>query len=371
MRRTQFLFLSHPPPKAAVEASGCSAIRSSNEWISRGGGHTHTFIIRWVSLDVLQTEIGHWKRSGNLKTEQLQGRSSSQTLNPAGQRKRAKTGRPPYYWPMDGFVVNGTLFIGLLRVAHSEPRGPFSLPFRIIGTDLARIENPNDSPQNWRVRISMLSEDPVFFPGTAFAVQGEHVYAFAFFDRDDGHAPRGLIRLPIEALLDSENVLSERIETFEVNGSWKRGLHAQSAAIVIPSDASEMSVHWNSGRNRWIAVETSPSHTASDPGERGLIRFRESEKLEGPWSTARPLLQIPELQQSRRDTTATNTFCYAAKAHSQYSKTDELIITYVCNLYARSPEEGYMVLEELTHRPDLYRPRVVRVSLPPVDRGSH
>ena len=179
------------------------------------------------------------------------------------------------------------------------------------------------------------------------------------------------MRLPIEALSDSENVLSERIETFEVNGSWKPGLRAQSAAIVIPSDATEMSVHWNSGRNRWIAVETSPSHTTSDPGERGLISFRESEKLEGPWSTARPLLQIPELQPSNRYTTAINTFCYAAKAHSQYSKTDELIITYVCNLYARSPEEGYMVLEELTHRSDLYRPRVVRVSLPPVGSGSY
>ncbi len=46
-------------------------------------------------------------------------------------------------------------------------------------------------------------------------------------------------------------------------------------------------------------------------------------------------------------------------------------ITYVCNLYARSPEEGYMVLEELTHRSDLYRPRVVRVSLPPVGSGSY
>ena len=271
---------------------------------------------------------------------------------------------------MDGFVVNGTLFVGLLRVTHSEPRGPFSLPFRIIGTDLARIENPNDSPQNWRVRISMLSEDPVFFPGTAFAVLGEHVYAFAFFDRDDGHAPRGLIRLPLEALSDSKYMLSERIETFEVNGSWKQGLRTQSAAIVIPSDATEMSVHWNSGRNRWIAVEASPSHTESDPSEHGLIRFRESDKLEGPWSTARPLLQIPELQPSGLDTTATNTFCYAAKAHSQYSKTGELIITYVCNLYARSSEEEYMVLEELTHRSDLYRPRVVRVPLPPVDSRS-
>ena len=284
---------------------------------------------------------------------------------------RVKTGRPPYYWPMDGFVVNGTLFIGLLRVAHSEPRGLFSLPFRIIGTDLARIENPNDSPQDWRVHISTLSEDSVFFPGAAFAVLGEHVYAFAFFDRDDGHAPRGLIRLPIEALSDSGNVLSEQIETLEFNGSWKRGLRAQSAAIVIPSDATEMSVHWNSGRNRWISVETSPSHTASPPGERGIIRFRESEKLEGPWSTARPLLQIPELQPGRRNTTATNTFCYAAKAHSQYSETNELIVTYVCNLYARSPEEGHSVLEELTQRSDLYRPRAVRVSLPPVDSGSH
>ena len=275
-----------------------------------------------------------------------------------------RTGQAPYYWPMDGFVLDGKLFIGLLRVAHSEPRGPFSLPFRLVGTDLARIDNPNASPMDWQIRILTMSEDESFFPGTAFAVQGEYVYAFAFFDRNDGHAPRGLIRIPVEAMLHSTVALPRVIETFVDRASWQPGLLPKHAATLIPTDATEMSIHWNPARGRWIAVESTPSQAGTDASQRGIIRIHEADTLVGPWSEGTPLFRMPELKPSDDDTTDPNIFCYAAKAHAQYSPPDELVISYVCNLFARSPEEGLVVLEELTHRPDLYRPRVVRVPVP-------
>ena len=48
--------------------------------------------------------------------------------------------------------------------------------------DLARIENPLEPPDRWRIRLSTLSEDPETLPGSAFVVAGDHLHAFAFLD---------------------------------------------------------------------------------------------------------------------------------------------------------------------------------------------
>lgn len=80
------------------------------------------------------------------------------------------TGGGVYYWLFDGFLTEHALFVGLLRVGDSEPRGPFGLPFRLLGMDLARIENYADSPDEWKIRISTLSDHHLAFPGSAFVV---------------------------------------------------------------------------------------------------------------------------------------------------------------------------------------------------------
>ena len=56
-----------------------------------------------------------------------------------------------YWWLFDGFVYENQLYIGLLEVENSEPRGPLNLPFRYRGMKLARIENHRDAPEDWRI----------------------------------------------------------------------------------------------------------------------------------------------------------------------------------------------------------------------------
>ncbi|MBW2293075.1 MAG: hypothetical protein JRG94_12310, partial [Deltaproteobacteria bacterium] len=62
-----------------------------------------------------------------------------------------------------------------------------------------------------------------------------------------------------------------------------------------------------------------------------------------------------------------NLFCYAGKAHPQFSLPGELLVTYVCNLYARNATEANPILRRLRGSPDLYRPRAVTVDLPPIE----
>jgi hypothetical protein len=293
-----------------------------------------------------------------------------------------REGAGAYYWPFGGFLAHDVLFVGLLRVVSSEPRGHFNLPFRLVGMDLARIENPLAAPADWRIQISTFSTSPVAFPGSAFALTPSHLYAFAFFDRGDGRAPRMLARLGLADLRVWQPDLSSRLETWTRDASWQPGFRPELAALVMDDDASEMSVHLDPSSQDWLAVysgsgveegaasETRPSPSAipaasaqpSRPPDR--IWLRSAPELTGPWSPPQALFTIPETISHAETARDQNLFCYAGKAHPQFSRPDRLLVTYVCNLFARSAAQVPEVLERLRHASNLYRPRAVAVELP-------
>ena len=84
----------------------------------------------------------------------------------------------------------------------------------------------------------------------------------------------------------------------------------------------------------------------------------------GPWSERMPLFTIPETMPDRSGEIDENVFCYAGKAHPQFAPEGQLLVTYVCNLFARSPQEVPAVLERLRETPSLYRPKIVPIELP-------
>jgi hypothetical protein len=53
------------------------------------------------------------------------------------------------YWPMDGFVYQGSLYLALYEVA-TKPEGR-SFDFDLRGVALARVVNPHDDPRHWSV----------------------------------------------------------------------------------------------------------------------------------------------------------------------------------------------------------------------------
>ena len=308
----------------------------------------------------------HWRKSGEHAPEAffVPDPEASWVANAANDG-----GPAPYYWPFDGFVVGDVLFVGLLRIVHSEPRGPFNLPFRPAGMDLARIENPLDPPDRWRIRLSTLSEDPQTLPGSAFVVAGDHLHAFAFLDRDDGRSPRILTRLALAELRAWQPDLEQALETLDVRGRYVAGLQPDRALTLMEDDATEMSVHFDPSLGRWLAVYSTPI-PASVRKAPSTIRVRSAAALEGPWSAPQALYAIPETFPSADGRFDPNLFCYAAKAHPQFAPAGRLLVTYVCNLFARDAAEVSPVLRRLAETPSLYRARAVSLPVPETLRAA-
>jgi hypothetical protein len=236
--------------------------------------------------------------------------------------------------------------------------------------DLARIENFREAPQDWQIQISTLSEGSVAFPGSAFVVSEYFVYPFAFIDRGEGRSHRILSRLDLGALELWQPDLSNRLETLAADFRWSPGFAADEAMIVMADDASEMSVHFDAEQKTWIAVY-SRLDRVEDGRETDSVWFRRAQNLEGPWSAPEILFEIPEMTLDASGERDKNLFCYAAKAHPQFAPRGRLLITYVCNLFARNPTETFEILRRLQDAPALYRPRAHSVPMPPNFEATH
>jgi len=366
------------PPPLATTGKGASVWLFGDTFVTRGetsDGRIYPFVHNTIGLSHCRAE-GGWAL-----TTYWQGRDEGPASaffepEPNAEWVRnalAQTTHPPHYWPFDGFVFDDNLFVGLLRVVHSEPRGPFNLPFRLAGMDLARIENPRDPPDRWRIQLSTLSEDPIAFPGSSFVVGRDYLYAFAFFDRDDGRSPRALTRIHLRRLRTWQPDLSQRLETLGPGGRWEDGFQPDRAEILMADDATEMSVHFDPSLERWLAVYATPAAPinpidSSASSASSAIRMRSSRSLEGPWSPPQDLYTIPEMEPGADGRVDANIFCYAAKAHPQFAPVGNLLVTYVCNLFARNEDELIPVLERLANSPDLYRPIAVSLPIPPTLR---
>jgi hypothetical protein len=266
--------------------------------------------------------------------------------------------------------VDDILYVGLLRIVPDQPRGPLLLPFRLAGMDLAEITNPTEPPSRWEIAIHALSENETLFPAAAFVVQNDHVYAFSFFDRGDGHAPRALTRFPLKALREDSANIADTAETLDRDGNWISGIHSERAKILIEEDATEMSVHHDRRLGRWLAVDASSLPANGPEGTGNVIQLRHAEHLTGPWSAPIPLYTIPETIPNSAGEVDPSLACYAAKAHPELSAPDELLVTYVCSLFAREPGEEWTTLRRLAASPNLYRPQVVRVRIPALDQNA-
>jgi hypothetical protein len=268
-----------------------------------------------------------------------------------------------FWWLFDGFVYEGELYIGLLEVEKGPPRGPLNLPFHYHGMKLARVANPEASPEDWDVTILPLSRDRVALPGSSMVVQGDFLWLFTFIDRGATDYPRMLARLPLRALDARPSDPSVALTYLARDGSWKPGLDAADAKILMEDNASEMSVRYNVELGAWLAIygypDVQPGFPAVPPSD--TIYARTAASLEGPWSAPRAIYRIPELDPGLRRNE--KTICYAAKEHPEFEGPGELVLTYVCNLFTPSDARPLAVLHELNLAMDLYRPVVVRLPL--------
>lgn len=248
-----------------------------------------------------------------------------------------------WYWALDGFFYQDTLWVTLLRVRDKAVTGSAALAFETCGTDLARVSDLTAPPQQWKVEIFPLVPDGVkAYPSATAVVQGDYAYVFANYENPP--RPMLLTRLPLKGLAAPQ----ENLQYLAKDGSWKPGFNPVDAKPVMTPGASEMSVRHHPELKKWVAVMIGPTFPSDE------IRFRTAPELAGPWSEGQTVYRIPDVQPGAphydRDT-----FCYAAKEHPEFEAPGKLLFTYVCNTFTP---------RKLATNPTIYFPKTVVVPMP-------
>lgn len=264
-----------------------------------------------------------------------------------------------WYWAMDNFIYNGTLYIALMQM-HAAGTGAFG--FAYSGSVLASVSNYTAPPSQWKITYQQLNTGGSVVPGASLVVnQGPggnpdpadpNGANYAYFFAGVGSPPYlALLRIPLADLNHLARPGNTDWQYLNTSESWEAW---QDSATTLPSDnaqvinpgATEMTVRWHSATNQWIAIY---------PG--GLTQqayYALSSSLVSGWGSSEPLYTYPEMQPSNPNYTP-NVFCYAAKEHPEFEAASQLFFTYVCNSTVES---------DVTNNMNLYHPIVVTQRLP-------
>lgn len=264
-----------------------------------------------------------------------------------------------WYWAMDNFIYNGTLYVALMQM-HAAGSGAFG--FAYSGSVLASISHYTAPPSQWNITYQQLNTGGTVVPGVSIVVDegpgGNPNQAdpngarYAYFFAGVGSPPYlALLRVPLTDLNHLARPGNTDWQYLNTSGTWESWL---DSATTLPSDnapvinpgATEMTVRWHSSANQWIAVY---------PG--GLTPqawYALSPSLTSGWGASEALYTYPEMQASNANYTP-NVFCYAAKEHPEFETAGQLMFTYVCNSTVES---------DVTNNMNLYHPIVVTRSLP-------
>lgn len=248
-----------------------------------------------------------------------------------------------WYWPLDGVIRNGDLWITLLCVRSSPRATRTDLGFEVCGTDLAHVTGLHQDPQDWNVSYLPLVPEVVHAnPSASTTIEGNYLYIFTWDEH--GKRPEILTRIPV-AGLDNP---SKNLQYLDASGRWQSGLKPSKAKAVMEQGAAEMTVRYHPDLKTWIALLVDPNFFS------GKVLLRTAPSLSGPWTEGQVIYQIPELQKDSRGYDP-DTYCYAGKEHPEFEGENELLFTYVCNTL--KPQK---LVEEL----NIYFPQVVRMKMP-------
>ncbi len=219
-----------------------------------------------------------------------------------------------WLWFQAGVVVNGQLYLFMSQYEKStDPLRPDHQP---LGQWLAIIENPHDSPLDWRLRQVRLpfssysyTRDLTF--GSGAVVDGDYLYVYGYDDASRQYAQNRylvLARVPLNQIADMSQW------RFFKQGRWTRN-HLRPTKI---SDymAGDISVTHVPGIDQFLMV-----YTDCDVSNR--IVARTAPTPAGPWSN------IEVVHKCRDASGDLNLFCYAGKAHPTLSSDGKLVISYL------------------------------------------
>lgn len=248
-----------------------------------------------------------------------------------------------WFWPNDGIVLNGKLYLYSLRM---KPGRRATGGFAIEGVSLLNAPATSPSPFQTYTQVST----PLFVAGGRRG--GEVIYGQAIMPRTSAAgAPNpdgylyvyGLRNDPLDKKLLVARVLPEHIERFSEyrywdGAGWSTSINA--AAPVTSRLSSEFSVT-PLADGRFILVFQLDTLSSS-------VAVRYGSSPTGPWTEPTIIWNCPE------DTLTPNTYTYNAKAHPHLSRPGELLISY--NVNTTDFAEHFA-------NADIYRPRFIRLPL--------
>ncbi|MCP4258429.1 MAG: DUF4185 domain-containing protein [Planctomycetes bacterium] len=242
-----------------------------------------------------------------------------------------------WFWVLDGIVADEKLYLFLPQIIKTGEKGVFG--FKHIGTWLAEVDNPYDAPSAWRIRqykipYGRYSKEGNLFFGSAVLRDEDFVYIYgANEDWSKGMSGRSMIaaRVPYKKIADFEQW------RFYSDGRWLSDM--TDITGFFNGTATEYSICYQPAIKQYVAVYT-------ENGMSENVMMRLSPTPVGPWGPAHKIFECPEVGWHK------TYFCYAAKAHPEISKNNELIITYVCNSF------DFWKMAADTR---IYRPRFLRI----------
>ena len=216
-----------------------------------------------------------------------------------------------WLWPGDGELIDGRLLVFFMKINLASNE----LGFEARGWTAALVDNPEDSPDSWRVDFLDVPDnslDVLVGSGSVF-VNGEYLYAYGASESVDHD-----IYLTRWSTVKAEHGdLSNPEWWCGRNTGWSRldekGITPQP---VIHGGQNEFSVHLDPCTGKVIQIQT--IGFGSSPAA-----LRVADSLTGPWPEPRVFFTPPEA--GRLDI-----LIYAGKAHPELSGSD-LAVTYLVN----------------------------------------
>jgi len=260
-----------------------------------------------------------------------------------GDAKDFFTAQHPHtwYWALDGFVYNRSLWVTLLCIRNVPKTSPLDMGFETCGTDLAKISGLGMDAQKWKVEYFPLVADGVkAYPSATAVVDGEYAYIMALYEV--GSRPALLTRIPLKGLYDPRR----NLEYLAADNTWQKGFDPGKAKHVMEAGNTEMSVRWHPELGKWIAVMPDPA-AFSDK-----VLLREASSITGPWTDGKSIYRVPEMQPGFAHYDK-DTFCYAAKEHPEFEDPGSLLFTYACNTLdpKKLPSETWLYFPKSVQMP--------------------
>jgi hypothetical protein len=325
--------------------------------IPLGNGTTlWTFGDTWIGAIENGRRVGCKMINNSAAVQKLGKNSGSITFSWADKKDPASLWAPSqndgsYYWPADGAVVDGKLYMFLHKIKPNNSK-PDLFKFDTVCDALMTVENPRAEPANWRHTIKDLGNNAEeLFVGTACVADGDYLYVLCSYPKirsgTDAH-PQVLARVQKKELDEfnfskleyfchekSSGANEKGAESNDSSKIWRKEL--KEPVVLFPDGAPELTVTRVPGIDGFVAVYMPP--LSRD------IMIRRATKPEGPWGERQKIYTCPE---------ANDIMVYSAKAHEELAtQPGELVLTYCRNSDDKSHVE----------KPEIYFPQGLRFKI--------